>query len=148
MSKLKKEMKELVELAKYSKEESIFQQKHQYKKFKAKYNYANEIVTFFIPFVFDLTNCKFFEESIYWSKRVIEDVRLCDKEIRLNALLFIARSYHCLNQLNNALEYGKKYLKADMQPITSNGRGNKKEVLIIMCSVSLQLLKNQDTVKY
>ena len=75
-------------------------------------------------------------------------VRLCDKEIRLNALLFIARSYHCLNQLNNALEYGKKYLEADMQPITSNGRGNKKEVLIIMCSVSLQLLKNQDAVKY
>jgi hypothetical protein len=95
-------------------------------------------------------NCKFFEESIYWSKRVIEDVRLCDKEIRLNALLFIARSYHCLNQLNNALEYGKKYLEADMQPITANGRrrGNKKEVLIIMCSVSLQLFKNQDTVKY
>ena len=99
MSKLKKEMKELVELAKYSKEESVFQHKHQYKKFKAKYNDGNEIVIFFNPFVSALMNCNFFKESIYWRKRVIEDVRLCDKEIRLNALLFIARSYDCLNQL-------------------------------------------------
>ena len=148
MSKLKKEMKELVELAKYSKEESVFQHKHQYKKFKAKYNHVNEIVTFFIPFVPALMNCEFFKESIYWSKRVIEGVRLCDKEIRLNALFIMVRSYYGLNQLNNVLEYGKKYLEAEMQPITSRGRDNKRKVLTIMCCASLQLLKNQDAVKY
>ena len=153
MSKLKKEMKELVELAKYSKEELVFQQKHQYKKFKAKYNHVNEIVIFLSSFVGDLYGCKFYKESIYWCKRVIQDFRICDKGIRLNALVVIVRSFYCLKELENALEYGKKYLEVELSTLhpdshTGMVRCEKKDVLKTMCSVSLQLLKNQDAVKY
>ena len=90
---------------------------------------------------------KFYKESIYWSKRVIEDFRLCDKGIRLNALLIIVRSLYCLNELDTALENGKKYLEADLQPNTSMERWDKKVVLQIMCSTALQLLKTKDAVK-
>ena len=79
MSKLQRDSNELLELAKRTKDESVFQQKHHYKKFKAKtkaqdYDSLGDLVT-------GLCDIGFYKESIWWCKRILEDNRLCDKKV-------------------------------------------------------------------
>ena len=79
MPKNAKVINELLELAKNTRNESVFQNKHQYKRFKAKTRTATIQDYFSItPLVKGLWRVEFYRECIYWCKKIIEENRLCD----------------------------------------------------------------------
>ena len=109
MSKLQRECNELLELAKRTNDESVFQQKHHYKKFKAKtkaqdYDTLGELVT-------GLCDIGFYKECIWWCKRILDDNRLCEKFARFYAFRTLLISYNDLNDYENALDSGKKCIE-------------------------------------
>ena len=75
-----KEVNELLELAKLTNDESAFQQKHRYKKFKDKYNV--DMVVCVHDLVKGLIKICFFNESVFWCQKIIEDIRFCEKQFR------------------------------------------------------------------
>ena len=64
MSRIKKDIKELLELAKLTNDESVFQQKHRYKKFKDKYHV--EMVSYVPELMIGLHNNDFCNKLKYF----------------------------------------------------------------------------------
>ena len=95
-SKMKKEVKELLCLAKDVKDELVFLQTHKYKKFKAKNHTIEiqEIGPIWGNFLHELSELKFHKECIYWCTKILEDVRLCDSTERSIANWVIVRSFY------------------------------------------------------
>ena len=146
MTKLQRDSNELLELAKRTKDESVFQQKHHYKKFKAKtkaqdYDSLGDLVT-------GLCDIGFYKESIWWCKRILEDNRLCDKLARLFAFHTLLISYNDLQDYENALDSGKKCLEFCSIINDAIARRTIKLAFDIMRNASLQLKRNQDALKY
>ena len=107
----KKEVNELLELAKLTNDESAFQQKHRYKKFKDKYNV--DMVVCLHGLVEGLIKISFFNESVFWCQKILEDIRFCDKQFRLFAFQSLTESFYNLEKYEDAIEYGKKCLEHD-----------------------------------
>ena len=106
-----KEVNELLELAKLTNDESAFQQKHRYKKFKDKYNV--DMVVCLHCLVEGLIKISFFNESVFWCQKILEDIRFCDKQFRLFAFQSLTESFYNLEKYEDAIEYGKKCLEHD-----------------------------------
>ena len=142
-SKLEKELKEILDLAKNIKEESTFQKEHRYRKFKAKNHTiaAHEIGPFGIWTIFfdGLNMLDFHEESIYWCSKILEDVRLCDSPERLYALYIIAKSFYGLEDFENAFKYGEKNREISLQTMTTEDRDRRKCLLLMMENASRKL---------
>ena len=140
-SKKEKEVKELLDLAKDVKDESVFQQKNRYKKFKAK-NHTIEILEFgpiWGNFLKELSDLKFHKECIYWCTKILEDVRMCDSTERSMANWVIVRSFYGLDDYENVLKYGEKYLAISTQTNTSEERTLRESYLGIMQQASGKL---------
>ena len=149
-SKKEKELKELLDLAKDFKDESVFQQKNRYKKFKAKNHtiQSHEIKSIIVLFGGGLLELEYYKECIYWCLKVIQDVRLCDSPERSVALFCIVRSFCGLDDFENVFEYGEKYLAISRQPISSKERYMRKILFSMMKDASMKLNKLQDDFKY
>ena len=149
-SKKEKEMKELLDLAKDVKDESVFQQKNRYKKFKAKNHtiQSHEIKSIIVLFGGGLLELEYYKECIYWCKQVIHDVRLCDSPERSVALFCIVRAFCGLDDFENVFEYGEKYLEISRQPISPKERYMRKILFSMMKDASMKLNKLLDDFKY
>ena len=146
MLKLARECNELIELAKRTKDESVFQQKHHYKKFKAKtkaqdYDTLGELVT-------GLCDIGFYKECIWWCKRILDDNRLREKIARFYAFHLLLVSYNDLHDYENALDSGKKCLQVCSIMDDETARKTTKFAYDIMRNASVQLKRNQDALKY
>jgi hypothetical protein len=140
-SKLKKELKEILDLAKNIKNESIFQQEHRYTKFKAKNLtiLAHEIGPIWGIFINGIEDLKFHNESIYWCRKILDDVRLCDSPQRSLAISVIAEAFYGLDDFENVLKYGGKYREISLQTMTSQDRVGRRCLLLLMQDASRKL---------
>ena len=95
--------------------ESVFQQNHKYKKFKG--IYMNILSSGQVPelMISGLYEIGFYNETIFWCKKIIENMRFCDKEKRSKAYHMITVSFCHLEDYENVLEYGKKYLQLNIK---------------------------------
>ena len=109
MSRLKIEVKELLDLAKLTNDESDFQQNHHYRKFKDKYKLDIEICV--VTLMMGLKEIKFFNESVFWCQKILENSRVGDKDFKLLALSIITESFYCLEKYEKSIEYGKKAIE-------------------------------------
>ena len=140
-----KEVNELLELAKLTNDESAFQQKHRYKKFKDKYNV--DMVVCLPVLVEGLIEISFYNESVFWCQKMLEDIRFCDKEFRLIAFQSMTESFYHLEKYEDVVEYGKKCLEHDS---TENPDLIKRKLLVLyLMKVALvKLDMKQEAVKY
>ena len=140
-SKLGKELKELLVIAKNIKNESVFQQEHRYRKFKANNHIiqAHEIKPIWFIFFDRLMGWKFYEECIYWCNKILEDVRLSDSPERSLAIGVIVQSFYELEDYENVLKYGEKYLAISIEPKTTKERDMKWYTLFMMKNASRKL---------
>ena len=153
MSRIKKDIKELLELAKLTNDESVFQQKHRYKKFKDKYHV--EMVSYVPELMIGLHNNDFCNESVFWGKKIIENIRVCDKEERAVAFHCMVTSLYRLEDLESVLDNGKKFLDNDKlllytpDSIANKKQiGRKKSVIALMKIASCELNMKQEAMKY
>jgi len=153
MSRIKKDIKELLELAKLTNDESVFQQKHRYKKFKDKYHV--EMVSYVPELMIGLHNNDFCNESVFWGKKIIENIRVCDKEERAVAFHCMVTSLYRLEDLESVLDNGKKFLDNDKLLLyTPDSIANKKQirrkkaVIALMKIASCELNMKQEAMKY
>ena len=140
----RKEVKELLELAKLTNDESAFQQKHQYKKFKEKYNVDMLVCVYNL--VLGLKKIRFSNETIFWCQKILEDIRFCDKKFRLYAFQSLTESFYHLEKYENVIEYGKKCLENDS---TENLDLLRKLLVLHQIKVALfKLDMKQEAMKY
>ena len=147
MSRIKKEIKELLELAKLTNDESVFQQNHRYKKFKDKYHVDMDD---YVPeLMIGLNNNNFCNESVFWAKKIIENTRVCDKENRASLHKCMVTYFYRLKDFENVLDHGKKFLEYDKLLLyTPSQLERKKIVLILMRFASDKLNMKQKAMKY
>ena len=153
MSRIKKDIKELLELAKLTNDESVFQQKHRYKKFKDKYHV--DMVSYVPELMIGLHNNDFCNESVFWGKKIIENIRVCDKEERAVAFHCMITSLFRLEDFESVLDNGKKFLDNDKLLLyTPDSIANKKQirrkkgVIALMKIASCKLNMKQEAMKY
>ena len=143
-NKKTKEIKELLDLAKLTNDESTFQQKHCYKKFKDEYN--ADLVVCVQTLIKGLEKIRFFNETVFWCQKIIKDSRFCDQQIRLVAFQSMTESFTYLEKYENVIEYGKKYLDCDSKDTPDLMR--KVLVLHYMKIASVKLNMKQESMKY
>ena len=147
MSRIKKDIKELLELAKLTNDESVFQQNHRYRKFKDKYhvdmvNYVPELMT-------GLNKANFCNESVFWGKKILENIRVCDKEDRASLLKCMIAYFYRLEDFENVLDHGKYFLENDKLLLYTPMQIERKQfVLTFMKFASDKLNMKQEAMKY
>ena len=148
MTDFKKEITELLRLTNMINVESVFQQNHRYKKFKDRY--MNMLSSGQVPelMIFGLYEIGFYNETIFWCKKIVENMRFCDKEKRSKAFHMITVSFCHLEDYENVLEYGKKYLENNLQLDTPVDISKKKDVIVVMKYASSELNMKQDAMKF
>ena len=109
---LEKHIHEMVKLAKKAGNEATFQTRPQYKKFKAKYNGRQREIRLLANELFCL---KFWEEVIYWSHKLFEDLRIADKEDRYTVFTMLNFSYYNSKNYEKTLEYSQKALDLNLK---------------------------------
>ena len=149
MSTIKRDFDRVMALAERIQDESVFQKHQLYKTFKEKYQsqVAQAQVNTEILFTV-LSKKKFYNENVFWGKKIIDNQRLGNKETRADMLYVITISFHMLNDYENAFEYGKKSLEHDIQPNDLIETQIKRTVLEILRKASLLFQMKQDAVKY
>ena len=149
MSTIKRDFDRVMALAESIQDESVFQKHQLYKTFKAKYQsqvaqaQVNTETLFTV-----LSKQNFYNENVFWGKKILDNQRLGNKETRAGMLYVITISFHMLNDYENSFEYGKKSLEHDIQPNDVIETQNKRTVLQILRKVSLVFQKKQDAVEY
>ena len=147
MSSMERDVNRVIALAEHAQDESVFQKHQLYKKFKAKYQ--SQVAQLIPETLFGvLVSKKFYNEHVFWGKKILDNYRVSDKENRAHELYLIVISFNCLNDYENALEYGKKSLEHDIQPNEYFETQAKRRVLEIMRDTSLLFQKKQDAMKY
>ena len=107
MSSIQQEINSILKLAREVKTESIFQQKAQYKKFKAKkIGHRSEIRGLIdrLSAEFEFDN-----EVIFWSHKFFQE-RICDKDEKYRTLYALSTSYYRIKNYEKAIEFGQKFL--------------------------------------
>ena len=143
-NKQTKEVKELLDLAKITNDESAFQQKHHYKKFKDKYNV--DMVVCVQTLMIGLKKIRFSNETVFWCQKIIEDSRFCDEQIRLLAFQSMTESFYYLEKYEKVVEYGKKCL--DHHSTENLALLHKLLLLHQMKFASVKLNMTQEAMKY
>ena len=138
---LEKHIHEMVKLAKKVGNEVEFQQKPQYKKFKAKQNEHQRQLRILAN---ELLSLNFHEECIYWSHKAFEDLKISDKEERHSVFNTLIFSYYNLNNYEKTLEYGQKSLDLQLeQPAAQT-----IDTLVAMRVSASKIKRYQDASKY
>ena len=106
MSSIKQEIDSIVKLAREVKEESVFQEKSKYKKFKAKkIGHRSEIK----ELVDKLRHLDFFNECIFWCHKFFEE-RICNKEEKYRYFYALGACYSEIKNHEKTIEFGQKFL--------------------------------------
>ena len=89
------DMKKILELAKSTKEELIFQQNPQYKKIKAKYQVVQnndhlDILLYFHKTFFKL---RFYEESVFWGSKFFEQLKVVEVYLGMTTTIIFLHSF-------------------------------------------------------
>jgi hypothetical protein len=146
---MERDVNKVIALAKRTQDESLFQKHQLYKKFKAKYqSQLAQAHMNFETFFGVLVSQEFYNEHVFWGKKILDNQRVCNIEDRTHLLYRIVLSFHCLNDYENALEYGKKSLEHDIQTNEYIETQVKRRVLEIIRDASLLFQKKQDAMKY
>ena len=103
----RREVKDILELAKCAKYEPNFQQKLKYKKFKAKSFRCREDIVYLNGGLFEL---EFYKEIIFWCKKLAEDIRLCDKHERSYVFATLSEANCRLQNYEKTIENGHKFI--------------------------------------
>ena len=152
-STIQKEIDSILKLAREVKEESIFQQKAQYIKFKSKKNgHRSEIV----GLINNMHDLKFSHECIYWCNKLFQE-RVCNKIEKYKILYILSASYYRIEKYEKTIEFGQKFL--DVQPKTQkhfdSSEGRRKlsgdfhrSIILFMIVSSKKLEKEEDLMKY
>ena len=148
MSRIKKDIKELLELAKLTNDESVFQQNHRYRKFKD--NYHVDMVNYVPELMTGLNKTNFCNESVFWGKKILETIRVCDKEDRASLLKCMITYFYRLEDFENVLDHGKSFLENDKLLLytTPMQIERKQIVLTLMKFASDKLHMKQEAMKY
>ena len=149
MSSIEKDFDKIIALAERTQNESVFQNHQQYKKFKARYQ--TQVVqspTYFGNMYRVLRSKKFYNEHVFWGKKILENQRLGNKEDRAYTLYLIVNSFYNLNDYENVLKYGEKALEHEIQPNELTDKKAKRRFLEIMQETSLQFQKSRDAMEY
>jgi tetratricopeptide (TPR) repeat protein len=148
MSRIEKEVKELLDLAKLTNDESAFQQNHRYRKFKKdNYKLDIEICDHMIKV---LQEIKFFNECVFWCEKILENSRVGEKHFRLHALTIITNSFYYLEKYGKAIEYGKKAIeyKKGLIEHDLDIDNNHLTILNNMTWASIKLGKKKEAMEY
>ena len=149
MSSIKRDFDRIMALLELIQDEAVFQKHQLYKKFKAKYQSQVAQALLHTETLFGtLLSKKFYNEHVFWGKKILDNYRVGDKGNRAHVLYLIVISFDSLNDNENALEYGKKSLEHDIQPNEYFETQAKRRVLEIMRDTSLLFQKQQDAMKY
>ena len=138
-----KQVNEMLELAKKVGSEVKFQQKPQYKKFKAKHS-GKKVHNELKYLANGLISLKFYEECIYWSHKFIEDLRISDKEDRHKVIIILTFSYYNLKNYEKTLEYGQKSLDLQLEQPESQ----TIDILVAMRASASKIKRYQDASKF
>ena len=97
MSDIERDFNKVMALAERIQDESVFQKHQLYKKFKAKYQsqvaqaHVNTETLFRV-----LSSQNFYNENVFWGKKILDNVRLGNKETRTDMLNLIVISFYML----------------------------------------------------
>ena len=149
MSSIKRDFDRIMALLELIQDEAVFQKHQLYKKFKAKYQSQVGQAQLDTETLFGtLLSKKYYNEHVFWGKKLLDNYRVSDKGERAHVLYLIVISFDSLNDNENALEYGKKSLEHDILPNEYFETQAKRRVLEIMRDTSLLFQKKQDAIKY
>ena len=132
---------EMERLAKRVANEAEFQQKQQYKIFKAK---QNEHQRHLYDLANELFSLNFHEECIYWCHKVFEKLRISDKKERHSVLTTISLSYYNLKNYEKTLEYGQKSLDIELKKPSTQAMNT----LVAMEVSASKIKRYKDASKY
>ena len=112
MSSIRQEIQSIVKLAREAKDESSFQEKSEYKKFKAKKNGHRSEIKALIDCLADQFD--FNNEVIFWSHKFL-DARVCNKDEKHRTFYGLCVSYSKIQNYEKTIEYGQKFLDLQAQ---------------------------------
>ena len=135
-----KKVSEILKLAKKVRNEAEFQQKPQYKKFKAKHS-GRKVQDELRYLANGLMELRFHEECIYWSHKLFEELRISDKKERSTIISILIGSYYNSKNYEKTLEYRQKSL--DLQLNVSSF-----DLLDLMRDSASNIKRYQDASKF
>ena len=146
MSSIQQEINSILKLARDVKTESIFQQKAQYKKFKAKkIGHRSEIRGLIDRLSAEL---EFDNEVIFWGHKFLQE-RICDKDEKYRTLYGLSSSYYRIKNYEKAIKFGQKFL--DIKVLIPKPFFTLDGVCGLvhgMIQSSRELERDEDTMKY
>ena len=145
-SSILKEIVLMLRLAKEVKEESIFQQNAQYKKFKAKKNgHRSEIMGWIDILNHDL---EFRNECVFWCHKFFQE-RVCDKDEKCRVFHALSSSYYKIEDYEKTIEFGQKCLDIHSQiEKPCFDVGSIVRLVYGMIESSRKLERDEDLMKY
>ena len=107
MAGIQREIEEILKLAKSVENETVFQEKTQYKKFKAKKIGGHKIEIF--NFCHRLEKLEFAEECIFWLHKLFQE-KVCNKDEKFHIFRNLSHCYYSRDNFEMCIEYGQKVL--------------------------------------
>ena len=110
MAGIQREIEDILKLAKSVENETVFQEKTQYKKFKAKKigGHKIEILNFCVRLQ-ELEHPMFVEESIFWWHKLFQE-KVCTKDEKFHIFRNLSICYYLRDNFEMCIEYGQKVL--------------------------------------
>ena len=137
-----KEFKEIIDLAKTN-DESAFQQNHRYRKFKDQ----NINIEICVNMIQGFWKIKFFNESVFWCQKVLENSRVGEKDFKWVALAMITQSFYGLEKYEKVIEYGKKTIEHLTKSLEPGGQFDRKNCLLVILNHMILAFKKLDKKK-
>ena len=110
MAGIQREIEAILKLAKSVANETVFQEKTQYKKFKAKKIRGHIIEIFnFCVRLQELEYPMFVEESIFWWHKLFQE-KVCNKDEKFHIFRILSLCYYSRDNFEMCIEYGQKVL--------------------------------------
>ena len=110
MAGIQREIEAILKLAKSVENETAFQEKTQYKKFKAKKIGGNKIeILNFCVRLQELEYPMFVEESIFWWHKLFQE-KVCTKDEKFHVFRQLSFCYYSREKFEMCIEYGQKVL--------------------------------------
>ena len=148
MAGIQREIEAILKLAKSVANETVFQEKTQYKKFKAKKigGHKTEIWDFCLELE-KVQHPMFLEECIFWWHKLFQE-KVCTKEEKFQIFHSLSVCYYSSPKDNfeMCIEYGQKAL--DLQVDYREGLGNKSQHLKMMEDSCRRLNWKEELEKY